>query len=258
MEEVNNRTRELAAQQIVDLNKQFSAIKKTLPLSKERITLINQLKNAYPGVNDAMEKELKNTNNLTQSYDFLRAAIIKTAKAKAVQEKIGDQANKLVDFELQLQQMGIKSEDFMKDFKNSQIVEQNIIGQWEVPLSKLPDYYNLLKKYRIDEGIFDNMALIKDAANAAEIQTTLNDLIKLNENLQQPTQAFVKNSALDAGNITNNFNTYDGNGVLTSDNNSNNNPQQNTNRVDLFINNRAGNTETTTEGTGVNVDKTGY
>lgn len=62
------------------------------------------------------------------------------------------------------------------------------------------------------------------------------------------------NSQAPAINEINNTNTRE---VITRNNNQFT-PQQSNNRVDLFVNNRAGGTEVFTEGTGVNVEKTGF
>ena len=57
--------------------------------------------------------------------------------------------------------------------------------------------------------------------------------------------------------VTNNLNSFSGNAPLLNQKNNSATPQNNS-KLDVFINNRAGGTETFTEGTGVNVESTGY
>lgn len=240
LEEIDQKTRELASQQIVDLDKLFIALNKTNAGSEERVKLIRQLKDQYPGVNAEMEKELLNNKNLTKSYEFLRAEILKTARAKAVQEKIGEQANKIVDLELQLQQKGINSADFLKEVQTLGKVEASDIPGFSLGVTEQSKkYQQLLEKFGVDEGHFDNLGLISDAWSAIDSQAIVSDLVKLQSALSQPTAPFQSG------------------GVVTD--NQTQQTQQNTNsRVDLFLNNRSGaETETFAEGTGVNVQKTG-
>jgi len=230
-EDIQKRTREIASQQIVDLDKVFRAIKKTVPASKERIALVNQLKDAYPGVNAAMEQEIINTNNLAKSYSFLREEIIKAAKARAIQEKVGEQANKLVDFELKLQELGIDKARLFKEVEAvNREFETRAFGD-----RPLAEAFN--KKYGVKKGFFKNESMLQDARAALEVNVAINDLLTLQEKLTVPSEEYKSNQV-----ILNNNETK---------------PTADNSRVDLFLNNRTSDTEIYTEGTGVNVMSTG-
>jgi len=257
-EDIANRQREIATKEIVALDKSFAAIKKTLPKSKERLLLVQQLSAAYPSVNAAMEKEITNTNNLTKSYQFLREQIIKTAKARAIQEQIGVQANKMVNFELKLQQLGIDSSDFIRDFKKALVIKQQAKisgGVIDYALTAKKQNDKLLKKYGVDEGLIGNMDFLKSADVFLQTKKSMDDLIKLNETLSGNTP--VEFGASNA--INPNLNAFSGNApIMNSTQQVPPSAQNYKNKLDVYINNRAGGTESYVEGTGMNVETTGY
>lgn len=75
------------AQERSQLDLLFEKLKQTEPKSRERVNLVNQLKEAYPDLNEQILEEITNTNNLATAYDAVISKIEQKAKAKALENE---------------------------------------------------------------------------------------------------------------------------------------------------------------------------
>jgi hypothetical protein len=80
------------AQEKTGLDQMFARLKKTNPESKERNALVNELKSMYPDLNGELEKELRNTNDLSGAYDVLLDKLRQRARLKGL-ESLSEQHN---------------------------------------------------------------------------------------------------------------------------------------------------------------------
>jgi tape measure domain-containing protein len=65
----------------------------------ERVAALRKLKSEYPGYFDALKEDLTNTNLLAGAVQKLSQNLVSAAKARALQNKAQEQADKLVDLE---------------------------------------------------------------------------------------------------------------------------------------------------------------
>jgi len=81
----------------MELNRLFEAMKKTEPMSHQRLNLVEQLKQKYPGLIDKMELEKKAVDDLAGAYELANKALARNIFLKeygeeytATMKKIGD------------------------------------------------------------------------------------------------------------------------------------------------------------------------
>lgn len=80
------------AQEKTGLDQMFARLKQTNPQSKERNELVDELKRMYPDLNTELEKEIRNTNDLSGAYDVLLGKLQHRARIKGL-ESISEQHN---------------------------------------------------------------------------------------------------------------------------------------------------------------------
>ena len=80
------------AQEKTGLDQMFARLKQTNPKSKERNELVDELKRMYPDLNTELEKEIRNTNDLSGAYDVLLGKLQRRARIKGL-ESISEQHN---------------------------------------------------------------------------------------------------------------------------------------------------------------------
>lgn len=80
------------AQEKTGLDQMFAKLKQTNPQSKERNELVDELKRMYPDLNTELEKEIRNTNDLSGAYDVLLGKLQHRARIKGL-ESISEQHN---------------------------------------------------------------------------------------------------------------------------------------------------------------------
>lgn len=80
------------AQEKTGLDQMFARLKQTNPQSKERNSLVNELKSMYPDLNKEIEDELRNTNELSGAYDILLDKLRQRARLKGL-ESLSEQHN---------------------------------------------------------------------------------------------------------------------------------------------------------------------
>lgn len=80
------------AQEKTGLDQMFARLKQTNPKSKERNSLVNELKSMYPDLNKEIEDELRNTNELSGAYDILLDKLRQRARLKGL-ESLSEQHN---------------------------------------------------------------------------------------------------------------------------------------------------------------------
>ena len=80
------------AQEKTGLDQMFARLKQTNPQSKERNSLVNELKSMYPDLNKEIEDELRNTNELSGAYDVLLEKLRQRARLKGL-ESLSEQHN---------------------------------------------------------------------------------------------------------------------------------------------------------------------
>jgi flagellar motility protein MotE (MotC chaperone) len=78
------------AQERQSLDQIFEKLKRTNPKSKERNELVDELKRMYPDLNAELEKEVRNTNELSGAYDALISKIALRARIEAKKTALVD------------------------------------------------------------------------------------------------------------------------------------------------------------------------
>lgn len=122
------------AQERSQLDLLFEKLKQTEPKSRERVNLVNQLKEAYPDLNEQILEEITNTNNLAGAYDAVISKIEQKAKAKALESEQMKFYEKHMDTEMQINDYRIT-----KGLTRDQAIEE---------LAKQLEEY----KYFVEEG----------------------------------------------------------------------------------------------------------
>lgn len=80
------------AQEKTGLDQMFARLKQTNPKSKERNELVDELKRMYPDLNSELEKEIRNTNDLSGAYEVLLEKLQQRARIKGL-ETLSEQHN---------------------------------------------------------------------------------------------------------------------------------------------------------------------
>ncbi len=93
------------AQERSQLDMLFAKLRQTNPGSKERIDLVNQLKEAYPDLNQQIIDEITNTNNLAGAYDAVIRKIEQKARAKALEKEQEKFYERYMDTEMKISEM---------------------------------------------------------------------------------------------------------------------------------------------------------
>lgn len=109
-EAVKKTSQDYYNNEIVGLDLIFAKLERTNIKSKERNSLIEELKEKYPFVNEEIEKEIRNTDNLSIAKEKLRQQILKNAEIEGKKAVIQD----LYREEAELQRdMAKRSEEYI-------------------------------------------------------------------------------------------------------------------------------------------------
>lgn len=131
------------AQERSQLDMLFAKLKQTEPKSKERVNLVNQLKDAYPDLNEQILDEISNTNNLAGAYDAVITKIEQKARAKALEREQEKFYEKHMDTEMQISKMAEEMDVSMDEARR--ILAEELETFKEMYKSEIPsnDYGNV-------------------------------------------------------------------------------------------------------------------
>jgi len=88
-----------AAKERSELDLLFKQLRQTNPKSKERLDLINKLKESYPDLINGMQLETASALQISEAYDKISASIAKKAKISAYKEVLEEQYKEIAKLE---------------------------------------------------------------------------------------------------------------------------------------------------------------
>ena len=99
--DISTATSQEMAKELAALDKLYAAAKDEKRSREERAEAIRELQRAYPAYFSDLDAENIKVNNLAEDYGRLREAIMKTARARAAEQKLTENAGTIIDLEQQ-------------------------------------------------------------------------------------------------------------------------------------------------------------